>query len=105
MSRTSSSSRRRNMPEICRRYRFPDSWRSDAGICAYLLNFFPGWIGIESANRPGLHVRLLAEILLINFTFVTGDERHDSGVSVIGGPGDDGKSANELSIHDIIDRA
>ena len=62
----------------------------------------PPGAGVERRHRGGLRRAIGAKIALIDLPVVTDQEALDAGIVVVNGPGNDGESAKQLAVHDIV---
>src|SRR5215207_377738 len=54
--------------------------------------------GVEGCRGAGEAVGVRAEVALVDDSLVVGDEGHDAGVAVLGGPRDDGEAADQVTV-------
>src|SRR5437868_12894036 len=65
-------------------------------------HFPPGMVRIERGYARSDTSRPVAEILFENIAIIVDDERHDAGVAVFGGIGDEPEAADHVAAHDVI---
>src|SRR4029077_8165604 len=80
--------------------------RSFGGALFFRIDYLPpGVIGVERGDTRGIPGRAFAEILFVYVAIIVDDERHDAGVAIFGGVGDEPEATDHVATHDIVDRA
>src|SRR5262249_57622923 len=76
----------------------------DAGLLFRIDHFPPGMVRIERGHARADPLGPWPEILFVNVAIVVNDERHDAGITVLGGIGDEAEATNHVSPHAVIPR-
>src|SRR4051812_39609400 len=67
-----------------------------------LVALFPLGAGVVGLDALGDLLAVGAEVALVDDAFVTRHERHDAGISVLRGVGDDAEAADQLAIDEEV---
>src|SRR5262249_52648056 len=77
----------------------------DAGLLFRTDHFPPGMVRIERGHARADPLGPWPEILFVNVAIIVDDERHDAGITILGGIGDEAEATNHVAAHDVIYRA